>query len=80
MTCRHGEGEKTRFRSERFYCVDDKHYFSTREGSEIGPFGRRQDAEQGLQRYVKYMAGENPNEKMAQTAALQGDWASTYFE
>ncbi len=80
MACRAGEIEKTRFRSERFYIVDDKHYFSTREGTEIGPFGSRQDAEDGLDRYIKYVSGETPNIKLAESAAMQGDWASTQFE
>ncbi len=80
MTCRDGEEEKTRFRSERLYIVDEKHYFSTREGTEIGPFGSRLDAEQGMQRYVKHINSEGGSEKKAHAAALQGDWASTNFE
>lgn len=80
MACRAGEEDKTRFRSQRFYIVDDKHYFSTREGTEIGPFGSRKDAEDGLARYIKYATGENANIRLAETAAMQGEWASTQFE
>ncbi len=80
MKCRAGEPEKTRFRSDRFYVVDDKHYFSTREGAELGPFDSYEGARQALERYVKYIGPEGENETAARAAAMQGEWASTNFE
>jgi len=79
MKNRKGEPEKTHFRSERFFVVDDKHYFSTREGTEIGPFGSRVDAELGLERYIRCISDEKGCEKTARDAALQGDWATTHY-
>ncbi len=81
MACRDGETDtKTRFRSERFYNVDDKHYFSTREGREIGPYGSKKDAEEGLQRYLKCIVKDESTEIQAEQAALEGSWANTHFQ
>ncbi|MFL0804156.1 MAG: DUF6316 family protein [Agarilytica sp.] len=80
MTCRAGETEQTRFRSDRLYAVENKYFFSTREGSEIGPFDSHEGAEQALERYLKYIGPEGENETAARAAAMQGEWASTNFE
>ncbi|MFL0810133.1 MAG: DUF6316 family protein [Agarilytica sp.] len=80
MTHRDGDEDgKARFRSVRFYSVEDKHYFSTREGSEVGPFTTKQDAEEGLVRYINALE-DNNNHKLAESAALHGSWASTHFQ
>ncbi len=80
MACRDGEEEKTRFRSERFYVVDDRHYFSTREGIELGPFGSKKDAAEGLKRYLQCLNEDEGTEIQAQQAAMEGTWANTHFQ
>jgi len=45
MANRRHENPRTWFRSDRFFRSDDKWYFHTREGSAIGPYDTRFDAE-----------------------------------
>ena len=47
-------GEKTPppFRSNRFFCVGGKWYFTTREGFDSGPFASKERAEIGLKRFL----------------------------
>ncbi|OEY66640.1 DUF6316 family protein [Marinobacter sp. X15-166B] len=49
---RAGEACALPFRSERIFCVDNKWYFTTREGFDSGPFYSRQRAEIGVQRFL----------------------------
>lgn len=44
--------ETTRFRSDRYFVVDKKWYFTTREGTNEGPFDSAEAARQGLARYL----------------------------
>ena len=55
---RHNECSGTYFRSARFFKVDAKYYFSTREGTEIGPYISIETATQGLDRYVKSVSNK----------------------
>ncbi len=45
--------ETTRFRSDRYFVVDKKWYFTTREGTNEGPFDTAEAANRGLDRYLK---------------------------
>lgn len=74
------EEEKTRFRSVRFFAIEDKYYFSTREGMEVGPFTSKEEAEAGLTRYINALEDNNGNTSLAEAAALHGNWASTHFQ
>jgi hypothetical protein len=49
---RAGEQGPAPFRSNRFFCVGNKWYFTTREGFDSGPFASRARAEQGLRRFL----------------------------
>lgn len=49
---RSGEIGKTPFRSNRFFCVGYKWYFTTREGFDSGPYADRTRARQGLDRFL----------------------------
>jgi hypothetical protein len=40
------------FRSDRFFSVGDKWYFTTREGFDSGPYANRERAEKSLQRFL----------------------------
>jgi len=49
---RSGEEGRTPFRSNRFFCVGNRWYFTTREGFDSGPFASRERAETGLKRFL----------------------------
>lgn len=53
MANRQGEEGNIPFRTERFFSVADKWYFSTREGVDSGPYASRERAEEGLKRFLK---------------------------
>ncbi len=78
MKNRHGEESRSYFRSERFFLVEDKHYFTTREGLEVGPFGSRMDAILGLERFIACFSANGCLHKARETA-LQGHWAATNY-
>ena len=50
---RHGELHGIHFRSNRFFTVANKWYFSTREGFDSGPYANRTRAQDGLRRFLK---------------------------
>lgn len=47
------EEEKTRFRSDRFFCEGGSWFFTTREGVVKGPFASREEAEQELMMFLR---------------------------
>ena len=49
---RSGELGTIPFRSDRFFCVGNQWYFSTREGFESGPYSDKERAEQSLNRFL----------------------------
>ena len=49
---RTGELGDIPFRSDRFFCVGNQWYFSTREGFDSGPYADKQRASQSLQRFL----------------------------
>ena len=49
---RTGEDGKTPFRSNRFFCVGQKWYFTTREGFDSGHYADRTRARRGLDRFL----------------------------
>ncbi|WP_045855730.1 DUF6316 family protein [Teredinibacter purpureus] len=81
MAVRNGEiDEKVWYRNERFFCVDGSWFFSTREGTEIGPYTTRLGASNGLQLYVHYMQASPPQgQEYASKIAKQGLWATTLW-
>ena len=76
---RQNEDSGTYFRSGRFYKVDAKHYFSTREGAEIGPYESRDDAASGLDRYINSITRDK-DVSLATRVALSGNWAITMYQ
>ncbi len=40
------------FRTERFFCVNQQWFFSTREGRDCGPYSSRDRAEEGLNKFI----------------------------
>lgn len=78
MSVRQGEDDKTWFRSKRVFKVQDKYYFSTREGEDVGPFVSFEKAEEGLQSFITAIkAGQSID--AARNAAVDGLWISYHF-
>jgi hypothetical protein len=50
---RQGELGDVPFRSNRFFCVGNKWYFSTREGFDSGPYANRERAESSLDHFIQ---------------------------
>ena len=50
---RNNEQGNIPFRSDRFFSVGDKWYFSTREGFDSGPYANKERAKNSLQRFLK---------------------------
>ena len=40
------------FRSNRFFCVGNRWYFSTREGFDSGPYADKNRAQNSLERFI----------------------------
>lgn len=54
---RHSDLKPVRcFRSDRFFVVSGRWYFTTREGENFGPFGSREEAETRLAQYLETQA------------------------
>ncbi len=80
MECRAGENQKRWFRGDRFFCVNGEWYFSTREQTDVGPFGSESEARQGLGRYTQQInSDENHSAKLAASTAVNGRWASNLY-
>ena len=46
-------GTKRHFRSDRFFVVSGRYYFTTREGEDFGPFENRDEAASKLSDYLE---------------------------
>lgn len=53
MQHRSSEQGEIPFRSDRFFCVGNKWYFSTREGFDSGPYANKDRASSSLQRFLQ---------------------------
>ena len=56
---RKGEDTPYPFRSTRIFRANGEWYFSTREGSEIGPFPDREETEASLLEYLREVATQD---------------------
>ena len=52
---RQGETGQPPPRSSRIFNMENDWYFSTREGSDIGPFGSRDEASDGLTDFLQFL-------------------------
>lgn len=57
---RDGEEGLTPVRSDRFFAAQGEWFFSTREGSPIGPFDDKSDARKGLEDFIEFMSLAEP--------------------
>lgn len=72
MYVRHGEENKSWFRSNRFYHTNEGWWFQTRENTELGPFSSHSDAEAELMLYIRQInVYDNLFEKETQVIGLQ---------
>lgn len=73
---RHRKGELgvVPLRSGRYFYIDNKWYFSCREGKEKGPYESKEDAEKALLAYIKEMpdSEESSTEEMASYQPVPG--------
>lgn len=53
MQHRVDESGEIPFRSDRFFCVGNKWYFSTREGFDSGPYANKDRASLSLKRFLQ---------------------------
>lgn len=58
---RTGEARNIPFRSNRYYCVNGTWFFMTREGSQLGPFIDKREAEAELMMFIREKSMENSN-------------------
>ncbi|MGK0499014.1 MAG: hypothetical protein ACJAYG_000645 [Oceanicoccus sp.] len=59
-------------RSDRFFVAQSEWFFSTREGSPIGPFHDKGDARKGLDDFIEFMQLAEPKVLTQLYAALTG--------
>ena len=73
---RHRKGELgvVPLRSGRYFYIDNKWYFSCREGKEKGPYESKEDAEKALLAYIEGMteSEESSSEEMASYQPVPG--------
>ncbi len=79
MQYRQGEPAQTRFRAERYFAVGEDYYFSTREGTNVGPFPNIAAARRGAELYIQCINRKEEAGMYASKIAMQGLWASTNF-
>ena len=59
MTVRRGESRPFPFRSERVFYAGGEWYYTTREGSDRGPYNSREEAEAELLLFLREFATED---------------------
>jgi hypothetical protein len=70
MNNRDGELGNVPLRSDRFFAAQGEWFFSTREGTSIGPFDGKPEAAQGLEDFVEFMSLAQPKTLSKLYAAL----------
>ena len=73
MEQQHREGESGPIptRSDRFYLLENRWFFATREGSPIGPFETREEGLVGLQDFIEFLKLAKPKTLKKFEAALE---------
>ena len=57
---RDGEAGNLPIRSDRFFSAQGNWYFSTREGTPVGPFDDKEEAKDGLDNFIEFMQLAEP--------------------
>ncbi|MGI1678858.1 MAG: DUF6316 family protein [Cellvibrionaceae bacterium] len=79
MQCREKESVKSWFRSDRFFTIENRWYFITREGQNVGPFESINHARTGVNLFLNSVQKDNYSEQYAESIAQSGQWALTRF-
>jgi hypothetical protein len=69
MKRRSDEKDVTVFRTDRYFLSDGKWFFTTRGGTNVGPFDTREDAERALTQHLLDMGIKPGNSWSAPGAA-----------
>lgn len=77
---RKNEEPKSRFRSERFFTINNDWYFTTREDVQVGPFRSMESAKQALVVYLNTMDRSDYSARYAKSIAQNGTWRSTNYQ
>ncbi len=67
---RYGEMGNVPVRSDRFFAAQGEWFFSTREGTSIGPFDNKGEASKGLDDFIEFMDLAQPKTLSKLYAAL----------
>jgi len=71
--------DKVWFRSKRYFCVDGKWYFTTREGENVGPFPSSKAAADGLRLYIDCLRARGTTPEQAAKIAASGYWQTHHW-
>ena len=63
-------GDHIPVRSDRFFAAQGEWFFSTREGTPIGPFDDKENARKGLDDFIEFMSLAEPKTLSKLYAAL----------
>jgi hypothetical protein len=66
-----GEAGKVPLRADRFFAAQGEWFFSTREGTAMGPFEDKQEAKNGLQDFIEFIDLAEPKTLSRLYEALQ---------
>ena len=67
---RKGENNASSLRSDRFFSIASDWYFTTREGSAIGPYKAKTDAEKGMSDFIDFLTVAEPVVRSSFIASL----------
>lgn len=70
-THREGEVGSVPVRADRFFAAQGEWFFSTREGSPMGPFADKDEAISGLKDFIEFMELAEPKTLSKLHTALQ---------
>ena len=61
MTRTSDQESRVVFRADRIFASNGEYFFDTREGTTLGPFASREQAEQAIQQYIDRMSDGESN-------------------
>lgn len=81
MHYRPGESSnKVRYRTDRYLLIQEKWFFSTREGHNIGPFTNKACTHEGVSLFLRYIIHDPEHGSLyAERIAERGLWESTLY-
>ena len=80
MSGRVNEEDRSWFRTDRFFIINNEWYFNTREYENVGPFSSLKTAQQGANRFLKTIRNDKCTPQYAANIARSGEWAVTLYQ